>query len=160
MLSFNFQKIFQIYPEIYKLFDGVFAINTIPKKLPKVNHFIVCNTDTNTGPGKHWFCIFRASRNTIECFDSLGINDEKRSFFLTLFKDKPPIKEIKINIDRVQSLTSETCGEFVIYFLFERLHNRDMLFDELLNECFSTNIEENENCVTSFNKEMFEDVGY
>ena len=75
MLSFNFQKIFQIYPEIYKLFDGVFAINTIPKKLPKVNHFIVCNTDTNTGPGKHWFCIFRASRNTIECFDSLGIKE-------------------------------------------------------------------------------------
>ena len=158
MLSSNFKQIFESYPQVNRLFDGVFAINTIPKKLLKVKHFIVCNTDTDTGPGKHWFCILRSSRNTIECFDSLGITNEKKTFLFNLFKAKPFIREIKINVDRIQSLTSETCGEFVIFFLFERLHNQDMSYDELINECFSTNIDQNENSVTSFYKEMFENV--
>lgn len=158
MLSIDFTTIFKTFPNINSLFDGVFAINTIPKKLMKVHHFIICNTDVDTGSGQHWFCILRTDKNTLECFDSLGIDEDKKVFLSTFYKQSRVVKEIKINIDRVQSLRSETCGEFVVLFIFERLHNRDLSFSDLLNECFTPNINSNESKVTNFFKEMFQNV--
>ena len=38
----------------------------------------------------------------------------------------------------------------MLYFLFERLFNLDLTFDELLEDIFENNIDENEKKVTEF----------
>ena len=160
MISSEFIEIFKQYPNLLKFFDGVYASNTLPQKPIKVNHFLICNTDLSTGPGKHWFCIVRTSKDTLECFDSLGIDQEKKTFLFHHYRNSQVIKEIKINVDGVQSLNSDTCGQFVVFFIFERLHNRDLSFDDLFNECFSSDIEANEQIIKTFFSEMFENVRY
>lgn len=158
MISSDFIKVLTQYPNVLKFFDGIYATNTLPSKPMKVNHFLICNTDLASGPGKHWFCIIRTTKDILECFDSLGIDNEKKNFLFHHYKQTRAIKEVKINVDRVQSLNSDTCGQFVLFFIFERLHNRDLSFDDLFNECFSVNIEANEQIITKFFSEMFENV--
>ena len=84
MISSDFIKVLTQYPNVLKFFDGLYASNTLPHKPLKVNHFLICNTDLASGPGKHWFCILRTSKNTLECFDSLGIDMRKKPFYFII----------------------------------------------------------------------------
>lgn len=61
-------------PLLKRHFWGITSIDKIPKTL-KIRHFIICNTDLHSGPGEHWFLIFKHYFNTLEIVDSLGKND-------------------------------------------------------------------------------------
>ena len=130
-------------------FDGIYAINTLPKTI-KLRHFCICNTDQSSGLGEHWFCFLRNSISSIECFDSLGINEEKKQILIENCKFRN-IKEIEFNETQFQSNSSNSCGLFAIYFLIERMHNLDLTFDELLEEIFEPeNVNANEQKVLQF----------
>jgi len=55
MLSTEIEDFFKSFPLMNKFFLGIFSINTLKKSIP-VNHGLICNTDTDLGPGIHWFC--------------------------------------------------------------------------------------------------------
>ena len=55
----------------------------------------------------------------------------------------------------MQNSDSKSCGEFVIYFLINRLHNKDIELEDLLNYIFETSTEKNENIVDQFLLENF-----
>lgn len=133
-------------------FDGIFARDNVPKQL-KDRHFIILNTDIQSGPGKHWYTVLKIN-GVVECFDSLGIDDEKKKFLVENFNFRGA-KYLDINRTQVQPSSSILCGEYVLYFLFERYTNLDMTFDDLLNEIFSNNLRENDvyvnNFISSFN---------
>ena len=76
MQGFELSNFLDHFPMLKKHNIGIFAIDTLPKTL-KFRHFCICNTDVNNGNGIHWFCFLKNSKNTVECFDSLGINEEK-----------------------------------------------------------------------------------
>ena len=148
MESSEFSILFSKFPGFLKLFDGVYSFDKIPTQL-KLNHFIICNTDVSSGEGKHWFCLYRSNKKFIECFDSLGINNLKKSSLLTACKFRN-VDELKINSTPVQLSSTDTCGRFCVMFIVERLHNCDMTFDELLNEIFTDDCIENEKVLKTF----------
>ena len=51
----------KLFPALNKHFVGVFAINSVPKRL-NYRQFCVCNTDVDQGPGIHWFCFVKNSK--------------------------------------------------------------------------------------------------
>ena len=148
MLSPEFQEKFNSFPNLKARFDGVYSADTLPGNIRK-DHFIVCNTDLSSGPGKHWYCILKSERNTLECFDSLGIDDTKKQFLIDSCHFKG-IKKIRFNLTAVQCSDTSSCGLFVLYFLIQRCHNKDMSFDDLLNEIFVESKSANEQKVASF----------
>ena len=112
--------------------------------------FCICNTDVSSGIGKHWFVLLRSSKTTLECFDSLGITAEK-TLVLKKYCELKGISEIVYNETQFQDNLSNTCGLFVIYFIFERMHNLDLAFEEILEEIFDDkDKEKNEQIVQEF----------
>ena len=142
------------FPEIRKHFQGVFSADNLPQKI-KNNSFIICNTDLRSGPGKHWYCVVKLTTTILECFDSLGIDNGKKMFIASQLRQKG-IGRIKFNVTQVQSSDSDTCGWFVLYFLIQRYHNRDLSFDELMNDIFVLSQTENEKLVNTFAIDHFQ----
>ena len=153
MNSFEFGERLTQFPELKNYFQGVFSADNLPRSIKK-NHFIICNTDVLSGNGKHWYCVVKIDSSTLECFDSLGVNYEKKKFLAEKFKQRG-VSKIKFNVTQVQSSDTATCGLFVLYFLVHRLHNKDLGFTDLLNEIFVASIEENERLIHSFTSDNF-----
>ena len=148
MFSNEFEKKLSHFPNLNKHFGGVYSSDTIPLRI-RQKSFIICNTDVQKGSGKHWYCILKSEANTLECFDSLGIDQAKKQF-LKHSCHFPSIKKIRFNLTAVQSSDSSSCGLFVLYFLIHRFHNKDMSYDDLLNEIFVESKSTNEEKVALF----------
>ena len=136
------------FPHLLRNCDGIFSADTLPQKLKK-NHFIICNTDISSGPGKHWYCVVKLAQDTLELFDSLGIDEPKRAFIASHFRQRG-IYKIKFNVTAVQSDLTSTCGRFVLYFLVNRFYNKDLHFTDFLNEFFVKSQSTNEDIVNKF----------
>jgi hypothetical protein len=148
MQGSEFAQYFDKFPHLKKHFLGVFSIDTVPKTI-KYRYFCISNTDISTEPGQHWIGFVRNSKYQIECFDSLGVTLEKKQKLLT-FCAFNHVKELKFNESQFQSKDSNTCGQFTIYFLIERMHNLDLTFNQVLEEIFDDNQAENELKVEEF----------
>lgn len=147
MLGIQLNEFFESLPNFKRFFLGVYSIDTCPKKIP-LNHFLICNTDLSSGSGLHWFALFRFSRQDIECFDSLGVNQDKLEVLKSL--NFIGVSNLIFNVTQVQANDSASCGQFCLYFLIERLHNLDFSFDELMNELFVSDLNKNEDEVQKF----------
>ena len=152
MITTDFYELLLQHQNLNHFFDGVFASDKVPKKI-KPSHFIVLNTEPSGSIGQHWYAIYRHDRFIIECFDSLGIDEGKKTFLRENFRAHST-KELLFNTSRVQDLSTSTCGEFVLYYLFQRMHNQDLDFETLLNEIFSSDPVVNEQKV----KKYFENI--
>ena len=106
----------------------------------------------------HWFCLLRNAHSELECFDSLGITNEKKEILQKNCQFRG-IKEIHFNESQFQDNLSNSCGKFTIYFIIERMHNLDITFEELLEEIFDPeDTQKNEERVNHFiDKLPFED---
>jgi hypothetical protein len=152
MLGSEFEKYFENFLEFKKYFLGVFSIDNLPKAL-KINFFFVCNTKPSNAPGEHWFCVIKTQRNYIELFDSLGVNEEKELFY----KQNLHFRGfLTFNETPFQSNSSQNCGFFCLYFIFQRLHNLDLTFEELIDEFFDPSEIVNERKVVDFCKELLQ----
>ena len=60
------------------------------------------------------------------------------------------VSNIIFNLTQVQGNESESCGQFCLYFLLERLQNLDFGFHELMNEIFVNDVKKNEEQVQKF----------
>lgn len=144
MFSSEFEKYFE---SVKQYFGGVFPFDKIPKRL-KQEHFIICNTGDSNSEGEHWFVLYRSDSYLIEVFDSLGINEEKLNKLKELKFQH--VRKLNFNVTPVQSNESNNCGEYCIYFVYQRLFNKDLDFNMLMNEIFSYNLTENAKMVESF----------
>ena len=114
MISTDIAEFFNNYPHLKRYFLGIFNVDTIRRNIP-VNHFLICNTDSSSGPGQHWFVLFRYSVSELECFDSLGVGDDRQTFLRSVkFRG---IRELHYNQSPVQLPTSTTCGHFCLVTL-------------------------------------------
>lgn len=145
--------IIETYPSILSAFKGVFSINTVPKRLKSCS-FIIVNTECDSEPGKHWFCLFKKSPKKFEYFDSLGVNKQK----LNELKNRqifPNNSSIQYNETQFQHSQSSSCGLFVLYFIIQRMHNLDLSFLTFLEESFTIDCVKNEEIISKFFKENF-----
>ena len=151
MLSTDISEFFSKFEHLKKYWLGTFSIDLLPKRIPP-NYFLICNTDTSEGPGKHWFALYRASKKNLECFDSLGVTNEKQNILKSIgFQG---IEKIIFNESQVQPNDSTWCGQFAIFFLFERLHNLDFKYHDLVNILFTHNLNHNQQNVEAFFDEI------
>ena len=153
MLSNEFYDKLKSFPYLRPKLAGIFSSDTIPKRLKK-DHFAICNTDVSTGLGQHWYCFVKVERNKLECFDSLGINEDKKTYLQSNLKIHG-ISKIDFNVTPVQSPSSDSCGLFVLYYLIQRFYNKDIDFDDLLNHIFEESTTENEKLVEEFCRSHF-----
>ena len=100
-------------------FQGVFASDMLPQKTRKRNSSYICNLDPSHMPGSHWICIYFPPKGPPEYFDSFG------------FPPRKPFKRIlgksyRFNPYFIQYPLSTTCGQYCIYFLWQRSLNKSM----------------------------------
>lgn len=125
MNNLNIYKILSRDPHTSKYFVGVFPSD----KIPRITEFpaaLVINTDKHTEEGSHWLAIFIVNHQTLEFFDSYGFPPDKYGEDITRFVTR--YSRIKWNKICLQSLTSNVCGPFCIYFLLKRCKGLDMYF--------------------------------
>ena len=104
----------------------------------------ICNLDPSTMPGSHWVCLYFPPKGLPEYFDSFGFPPlEPFELFLG--------KSYRFNPCFIQYPLSTVCGQYCIYFLWQRSLNKSMniilsQFDEndlLFNDIFVNNAIEN-----------------
>ena len=101
---------------------------------------IIQNCDPLGKPGSHWIAYIAYENGTCEYFDSYGNPIEK-------YNVQVPGKIIKENCQVLQSPTSETCGEFCLYFLYHRAIG--ISFNKIINN-FSSRSTVNDRKVKKF----------
>ncbi|MBM3939130.1 MAG: hypothetical protein FJ333_10840 [Sphingomonadales bacterium] len=134
-----------------KYFRGICSADTIPAKL-KHKESLIINTDLSTGPGIHWYCVVRI-HDVLECFDSLSVSPEKKIFLESHFNFKG-LKFIAYNSTQLQPLESSLCGQYCLFYLYERYHNFDLDYSTLINEALSENVASNDQIVSQFYGEL------
>lgn len=109
-----------------KYFEKVYAANQlILRKRIKKNKkiMIIANTHPNSFKNGHWVAFF-ISPTTIEVFDSLGAFSLFTNEYFKNFIKKNARKKILYNALRLQSGTTDVCGEWVILYCFFRAQNK------------------------------------
>jgi hypothetical protein len=81
----------------------------------------------SSGEGKHWFLVYRASKQEVEYFDPLGGN---ANFIKSIIKFG---NTAVFNKTSLQSENSTACGFYILYFILNRYLNRHILFSSFMN---------------------------
>ena len=98
-------------------FRGVYAVNTLPARVPYPPALLIVNSDPSNLAGKHWRAIYIDDKGHGEIFDSLAI-------------PVGPLLEAWINSVTIKWTCSEaaiqspfapSCGAFVLHFILHRL---------------------------------------
>ena len=94
-------------------FLGVFPRDLIPDPISLTNFpaCLVANTDTHDQPGTHWVAFYFNSCSDIEFFDSYGQSPSSYSILITANVMNPTT---------LQSIYTDVCGHYCIYFLYKR----------------------------------------
>lgn len=101
-------------------FIGTYPYDILPKR-PDSNHSIVVNTSPSKDPGSHWLALVFKNKK-LYFLDSYGraINDQTFSLgFKETIKEYAGGSKIIHNKKWLQSLSSNVCGEYCIYFIQE-----------------------------------------
>ena len=102
------------------VFDGVHAAYQLHSPLKRPTAMVV-NTEPSWKQGRHWVAIYLPNTGSLEYFDSFG-EPPKVSFIRRFLKNKPFV----YNHKPLQSLTSDVCGHYCIYYLVHRARGMDM----------------------------------
>ena len=108
--------------KIKKNFKGVYPIDLIPENLDYPS-LIVVNLDSSEKKGSHWVVLHYISNHIVEHFDSIGRKPEEHIISI-LFKK---ILTYKYNHKRLQSLYTNTCGLFCLFYSYYSARNEDMI---------------------------------
>lgn len=86
------------------------------------DRFVISNTDTSNGTGKHWVTFYFPSKGPDEFFDSLGKTPKDyKVAFETLLQN-----QYIMNCNQLQQSTSDTCGLYCVYYVINRCNGKTM----------------------------------
>ena len=105
-------------PASHAVFRGVYAQNELRQAISKCERMgapgaFVINTDPATQPGEHWLAIFYNDALEFEFFDTYDAPPSVYGFV-------GPWNFTNTNTRKVQSLTSDACGQHCIFYIHER----------------------------------------
>ena len=118
MYSAEIYRILSRDPFTMKYFIGVYPSDKIPNFHTSESRALVINTDKSSEPGRHWIAVFIENNQHVEFFDSFGLPPEAYGSDITTFVRRYP--QVSCNKIPFQSLTSNVCGPYCIYFLVKR----------------------------------------
>ena len=125
------------------LFRGVYAKDSLPPFKPGA---YVVNTDSSKQPGSHWVAVF-ATHEEEEYFDSYGGPP------LSLLKRWVKGKRMTSNPVPLQSPLSAVCGQYCIYYLYNRARGVDI--SSILLD-FGSDVDYNDQLVFDFVESRYE----
>lgn len=109
---------------------------------------IIANSDRSDQPGMHWVALFK-QRNSpiIEFFDSCAMPIEfyDSAFMKFLHLKGRVTRSSKV---RIQSLSSNVCGQYCIYYLIHRV--KGVSFENVLQMFNENDLESNDSIVREF----------
>ena len=111
MNNFELQSVLKRYPVTVCAADQI----TIKK-----GQYVICNTDSSGGRGKHWVTFYFNSNGPYEFFDSLGRPPDHYGFERVL--ERPYWS----NNDQIQDSYSDVCGHYCIYYVMRRYRGQTM----------------------------------
>ena len=114
-------------PIVKELFGGVFPRDKLPSKVKTFPRAYIANTDNSREPGKHWVVFFFENEHYAEFFDSYGNAPEYLAPEFERFLKKNVANYVH-NTERLQGDYSTVCGQFCLFFLYQRCRGRD-IFD-------------------------------
>lgn len=127
-------------------FCGVYAENTLPRRLKTYPCGFVVNTDPKSRPGQHWVAFYFSSPEKGEFFDSYGYPPEFYSPHFTRLLNRNS-KRWTFNPTPLQSAKTAVCGEYCVYYLVHR--TRGVSMTSIVNR-FSKNRISNDHQVYEF----------
>ena len=132
----------QIEPVLGHLraFRGVYSIDILPT--PPPDGLLVHNLEPSHRPGSHWVAIYIAA-STGEYFDSFG---ERPPKLLETYLDRW-LKQWTFNNRQIQSVISDVCGFYCVYFCILRAKNITM---HAIVASFSSNTAFNDEYIRAF----------
>lgn len=99
-------------------FLGIYAMDTLPHRIPHLPVLLIINTHTSNLSGEHWKAVYISKEHYGEVFDSLAQPTSTRLMqWMNCFTRKWIRSPLTI-----QNPHSATCGAFVLYFILTRLH--------------------------------------
>lgn len=124
-----------------RIVEGVFARDELPTWKKHYPHGLIVNTDPKDRHGRHWLAFYCESKDTVEFFDSYGHSPEYFDFTADVYNNK-----------RLQSSTSNVCGQYCLYYLLNRC--RGVSMRTIVNR-FGDNYRENDTFVYDFMSRSF-----
>ena len=132
------------------LFEGVFAADTLPRRLHKCPALLICNTDPISKPGTHWVAFFIDKHGVGEYWDSYGMPplvSHHRNFLKRL------CKKWTYNHTSLQAIDSKVCGEYCLLYLIYRAHGYTL--HSFVHKLFTSDPIKNDEKVRTLFKRMF-----
>lgn len=145
MFGHEIVKFFDRHPVFQDIFRGVHAWCDMP--VLRDQHYVIINTSNSPKIIGHWMVLGK-NNGIIELFDPLGDVNRAKALFISCFPLWPGMCEY--NLVPYQSRESTKCGQYCIYFLFNRLLNKDLHCEQVLEAIFVDDHDENEERVTEF----------
>lgn len=117
----------QSHPLLSKVFYGTVTCDRLPTKLMKEGPTAyIVNTDPHDEPGTHWIALWTEG-NTCEIMDSYAIS-------LDVYGTAQPLKDwldrhFKFQVANgktLQSLFSQSCGDYALMYLVDKTEGRSM----------------------------------
>ena len=117
-------------------FAGIFARDQVPRELES-GFFYIVNSANRADSGEHWLTFFMDEE--VEFMDSFGKSPEQYGLHVRY--------PLIMNGRQLQSNESDTCGHFVMFYLYFRTLDLSM---ETILSSFSENTQRNDVVVRNF----------
>ena len=115
------------HPKLAQVFYGTVPCDRLPKTLPQEGPTAyIVNTDPHDEPGRHWIAIWTEG-NVSEIMDSYGLSLEVYGTTDPLLEWLSRHFEYQLhNGQSLQSLFSQSCGDYALMYLIDRAEGRSM----------------------------------
>lgn len=117
--------VLQADPLTRSQFQGVFPSDSLPNQIQRYPAAFVANVDPQGEPGSHWCAFYFTQDQKGEFFDSYGLKPDDYSQAFQDFITKNSVDWIYNQRD-LQSLDSNVCGHYCLYYLLNRCRNISM----------------------------------
>ncbi len=141
-------------PYSHPYFQGVFPSDRLPARLQHYPAALVMNVDPHGRRGSHWCSIFIAQDRVGTFFDSYG---HAPGYYTPLFQEflERTCTTWTYSTSRLQSLDSDVCGQYCLYFLLLRSRN---IPTQTIVRRFSSNTRKNDRYVYHFIRKHYAHV--
>ena len=106
-------------------FQGVFPSDQLPLSISHYPAAVVANVDPKGQPGSHWCAFYFTKDRKGEFFDSYGLQPKDYTFAFQDFLTQNS-RTWTYNKKHLQSIDSNVCGHYCLYFLIHRCRNLTM----------------------------------
>jgi len=127
-------------------FQGVYPSDVLPETIEHYPAAFVANVDPSGQPGSHWCAFYFTKDKRGEFFDSYGQQPKQ---YTQAFQDFLYRNSVvwTYNAKSLQSLDSNVCGHYCLYYLLNRCRNISM---KAIVDRFSSNTKLNDAFVHRF----------